>query len=161
MELTIRPMTAAGARVMASWQYPAPYAIYTLPSPPTEEEMAYYLDPAMAYHEMLDETGVLVGFCSFGKDGQVPGGDYSDDALDIGMGVRPDLTGQGLGQHFASVVVEFACSHYAPSSLRVTIAAFNTRAQRLWQRLGFQPTSYFCRPNNELPFIIFVRAVAP
>lgn len=154
-------MTSAGARIMASWQYPEPYAIYTLPSPPSEEEMAYYLDPAMAYHEILDESGALVGFCSFGEDGQVPGGDYRDDALDLGMGMRPDLTGQGLGKRFALAVVNFACSHYAPPQLRVTIAAFNTRAQRLWQGLGFQPTLHFASKVNNSPFIIFTRAVGP
>ncbi len=154
MQLTIQPMTRSGVLAMASWCYPPPYDIYNLPFPPSDAEVQYILDPAVAYHEIRDAAGEIVGFCAFGADGQVPGGDYRSAALDIGMGVHPDLTGQGLGHGFGQAVVNFACSHYAPAQLRVTIAAFNLRAQRVWQRLGFQPIAHF-ETATGMPFIIF------
>ncbi len=40
----------------------------------------------------------MVGFCSFGVDGRVPGGDYPDGPLDVGMGMRPDLTAAAWGR---------------------------------------------------------------
>ncbi len=49
----------------------------------------------------------LEGFCSFGADGQVAGGDYSGQCLDIGMGIWPDLTGRGNGKRYAQAVVSY------------------------------------------------------
>ena len=159
MQLTIQPMTRSGVMAIASWRYPPPYDIYNLTFPPSAADVQYFLDPAIAYHEIRDGAGELVGFCSFGADGQVPGGDYRTAALDIGMGIHPDLTGQGLGHSFGQAVIDFACSHCAPAQLRVTIANFNLRAQRVWQRLGFQPvTSFAARVGDGLPFTIFTRA---
>lgn len=86
----------------------------------------------------MDENSELVAYCSFGQDGQVTGADYRDQALDIGMGIRPDLTGRGKGAEYAKAVLEFADSFFKPKAFRVTIAAFNKRAIRVWQKLGFQ-----------------------
>ena len=158
MQLTIQPMTRSGVMAIASWRYPPPYDIYNLTFPTSAADVQYFLDPAIAYHEIRDGAGEIVGFCSFGADGQVPGGDYRTAALDIGMGIHPDLTGQGLGHNFGQAVIDFACSHCAPTQLRVTIATFNARAQRVWQQLGFQPVASFASVGNEMPFTIFTLA---
>lgn len=159
MKLTIVPLRRAAIDTIAAWRYEPPYDLYNLEHPPTAEAVAYFLDPTYAYHEIQNEAGELVGFCTFGIDAQVPGGDYSVDALDIGMGIRPDLTGRGLGATFASAVITFAVAHYAPPRLRVTIAAFNQRAQRVWQRLGFQLVAHFGRSQDGMPFVVWLHNV--
>ncbi|MCY7399402.1 MAG: hypothetical protein LH477_00300 [Nocardioides sp.] len=60
----------------------------------TPEEL---LDPEVGYHAVMAEDR-LIGFRSFGPDGQVPGWEYDDSALDTGGGLRPELTGQSLGR---------------------------------------------------------------
>lgn len=45
---------------------------------------------------------------------------------------------------------------YAPQRLRVTITAFNQRAQRVWQSLGFQPVAHFGRAGDGMPFIVLM-----
>ena len=159
MKLTIQPMTKPNVPEMTSWQYEPPYDVYNLDHPPDEEDYAYYLDPAFAYHEILTETGEMVGFCSFGEDGRVGGGDYSQEALDIGMGIRPDWTGQGYGSMFGEAVVAFAKEHYKPSMLRVTIMASNQRAQRVWQKMGFEEIGRFDSAHNGMPFIMYTLKV--
>jgi RimJ/RimL family protein N-acetyltransferase len=52
-----------------------------------------------------DSTG-LIGFCSFGTDGRVPGGTYDDSATDVGAGMDPARTGHGLGCQFLQAVVD-------------------------------------------------------
>ncbi len=106
--LSIKPISRAGILEMTSWRYAPPYDIYNLDDPLSAADIRYFQDPLFAYHEIRNEAGEMVGFCSFGEDAQVPGGDYRVEALDIGMGVRPDLTGRGLGTTFATPVVEFA-----------------------------------------------------
>ena len=54
--------------------------------------------------------------CSFGIDAQVPGGDYSAQALDVGLGLRPDHTGQGLGVTFLGAILAFAQERYSPTN---------------------------------------------
>ena len=62
-----------------------------------DDAITFFLAPKNGYLAVRDSEGALVGFCCFGFEGQVPGGDYSVDALDVGIGMRPELTGQGLG----------------------------------------------------------------
>jgi ribosomal-protein-alanine N-acetyltransferase len=88
----------------------------------------------------------------------VPGGDYDEEALDIGGGLRPDLTGQGLGPSFMEAALEFGRRQFGPVSFRATVAAFNRRAQRVCEKLGFRPVQTFERMHNGKRFTILVRA---
>jgi [ribosomal protein S18]-alanine N-acetyltransferase len=87
----IAPMTAAFAAEIVTWRYPAPYDCYDM----TDADPLFLVSPESGYFALTDGTG-LVGFRSFGDDGQVPGGQYDDSALDTGGGLRPDLTGKGI-----------------------------------------------------------------
>jgi [ribosomal protein S18]-alanine N-acetyltransferase len=159
MNLTVLPINEAYARQIINWRYPPPYHIYDLASSdPDDMETAvsYLITPHFQFHCLMDEHDQIVAFCSFGIDGQIPGGDYSVEAIDIGMGVRPDLTGKGLGIHFAQAVVDFASTSFAHSLLRVTIASFNLRAQRVWQKQGFVQTQTFRAKRNQQTFIILI-----
>lgn len=156
MKISFKPVTDEQIRQYVSWQYEPPYDIYN-ESPDNEASIvAYYLDPQYNAHGMTDENGRLVGICSFGPDGRVPGGSYTRDALDIGLAIRPDLTGQGQGHTFIQAVLDFTWAHFNPAACRVTIAAFNLRAQRVWQKAGFVMVERFGRRSDKMPFIVFL-----
>ncbi len=157
--MNFRPLDEPAAREMMRWRYPAPYNIYDLavPEAETEEMVRFLLDPANNYYRIDDDQGEMVAFCCFGRDAQVPGGDYARSALDIGLGVRPDLTGQGRGSSFAGEVIEFGKRTYNPERLRVTIAAFNNRAQRVWEKAGFKRVQTFTRPGSQYQFVVLER----
>lgn len=149
-------LEVAGAHALLHWRYEPPYDVYNFPSEPTEEVLASLLDPAHAYHAIFDESGEFVAYCCFGADAQVPGGDYQPKALDIGLGVRPDWMGQGLGHRFVKAVFSFARRTFLPDLYRVTIASFNKRALHVWQKEGFEPTQTFRDPAGQ-EFIILCR----
>ena len=159
MPLTLRPMDEASARTILSWRYDPPYDIYNLDPEAAEEDVQFLLDPQNAYYCMRDEQNDLVAFCCFGPDARVPGGDYSAGALDIGMGVRPDLTGRGQGHTFAGAVLDFASRTFRPPMLRVTVAEFNRRALRVWEQAGFQGVQTFQKSGDGMPFVILFRTV--
>ncbi|MDQ2672203.1 MAG: GNAT family N-acetyltransferase, partial [Actinomycetota bacterium] len=74
-------------------------------------------------------------FC-FGEDAQVASGKRfglyeAEPALDVGLGMRPDLTGRGLGEEFVYAGLRFARETYSPPAFRLTVAAFNRRAIRV------------------------------
>src|SRR5919206_2327934 len=123
---TFRPIARVDATAIARWRYPDPYSMYDL----SDDDADALLAPENGYHAVTDAAGDLVGFCSFGADARVPGFAYDDDALDIGLGMRPDLTGRGLGLACTRAVLEYGRRAFGPDAYRVTVAAFNRRTQR-------------------------------
>jgi RimJ/RimL family protein N-acetyltransferase len=156
MSFTFQPMNKANARALLSWRYEPPYDFYNLSSF-TEADISFFVGPQSGYYSIIDEGDKLVAYCCFGLEGQVPGGDYSAEALDLGLGVRPDLTGQGRGSLLVKAVLDFARQTFAPSTCRVTIAAFNQRALRVWEKAGFQPVQIFQREPDGMAFIVLTR----
>lgn len=160
MALRVVPITADFVREILSWRYEPPYDFYNFIIAPEDidKEIAYFLAPENRFRQVMRDSVPIAGF-SMERDGQVPGGDYSADALDIGLGVRPDLTGQGFGGEIVRTVIDFAIKVDAPPALRVTIAAFNQRAQRVWQKAGFREVSRFTLEETNVPFVILIRSM--
>jgi ribosomal-protein-alanine N-acetyltransferase len=146
-------MDDASARTILSWRYEPPYDFYNLHSDDAGEAVRTMMDPQNAYHTLVNQQGDLVAYCCFGADAQVCGGDYAVPALDIGLGVRPDLTGQGAGPAFVGAVLEFAQRTFTVTMFRVTVAKFNERALRVWERAGFRATQTFHRLPDGRPFV--------
>jgi ribosomal-protein-alanine N-acetyltransferase len=150
-------MDEASARAIAHWQYEPPYDLYNMDSGNVDEAVAALLDPRNHYFSVAGEGGELVAFCCFGPDAQVPGGDYGASALDIGLGLRPDLTGHGQGLHYVKAVLDFASATFAAAAFRVTVAGFNHRAQRVWKKAGFRRVQTFPRRLDGRAFVILMR----
>lgn len=157
-DFSIRAVTESDVRDFATWHYDPPYDGYTI-TQPIDEAVAYFLQPATNCHVIL-AGGELAAFFTFGSDARVPGGDYAKPLLDIGLGVRPSLTGQGRGRHFVAAVVRYAGQEYPDEPLRVTIAAANRRAIRVWSDAGFFQTQEFTSSETVMgsdTFLIFER----
>ncbi|MGD8404234.1 MAG: GNAT family N-acetyltransferase [Anaerolineales bacterium] len=154
LHISYRPAEKKHARVFVNWQYEPPYDVYNCPPEEIGDAVQYNIDPANNVYAMLDQNEALIGYCSYGKDAQVPGGDYSEEALDIGLMIKPELTGQGMGTVFVEEVIQNGIEKYAPEKLRVTIAAFNKRAIRVWEKNGFQQSQNFSREGAGMEFVI-------
>ncbi len=149
-------MTPEAARVASTWRYPEPYSVYDS----TKETYAIFLNPLFRYHTICEPGGSLLGFCCFGADARVPGGRYrgqEPEILDIGLGMCPERTGRGLGRSFLAAILEFATARYAPEIFRATIAEFNLRSSRTFERHGFAPVEHFDLPDAGLAFKIWER----
>ncbi len=130
--MRIVPMTQEFAADIVTWRYPAPYDCYDM----TSASAAFLISQEGGFYALVD-GGDLIGFRSFGDDGRVPGGSYDDSALDTGGGLRPDLTGKGLGREAIGTGLAFGRREFAPEAFRVTVASFNERALRVVRSLGF------------------------
>lgn len=153
--MTIKPITEAEARKVVSWRYDRPYDGYNL----SAADLTRMLEPEHAFHAVFNDDEELIGFCSYGPDGHVPGGHYELDALDVGAGLRPDLTGQGQGQAFLKAVLAYGREHHTPRRFRATVASFNARALAVLRHLEFSPAqSFISRGHGPLkPFIVMVK----
>jgi RimJ/RimL family protein N-acetyltransferase len=140
------PLTEADARAIAGWRYDGACAAYDCPPGEAEGAVLLMLDPANRYFAARDGDGELVGFCCFGPDAHVPGGDYADaSVLDVGLGLRPDHTGRGRGPTFVEAIASFASARLGHQHLGLTVAAWNRRAVRAYEKAGFQTVHTFTR----------------
>ena len=153
-DLSVRAVTETDVRDFAAWCYAPPFDVYNI-TQPVDEAVEYFLRPSTNCHVIMSE-GELKGFFTFGSDAMVPGGDYSAPGLDIGLGMRPLLTGRGRGRSFVEAVVQFAREASDVDRLRVTIAAENQRALRAWSRVGFAETQRFRSPETVMGSDTFV-----
>ncbi|MCL4831743.1 MAG: GNAT family N-acetyltransferase [Caldilineaceae bacterium] len=157
-------MSGEDAAQIARWRYPVPYDFYdSSPTDATAELLAataaYYADPVHNYFAVDDGTGLFVGFGCFGIEAQVLGYDYTQaDALDIGLGMRPDRTGRGEGHAFLAAILSHARALHRPTLLRATIATFNQRSARTFLRAGFLPIAAFrSQTARPIDFGIYTR----
>jgi [ribosomal protein S18]-alanine N-acetyltransferase len=150
--MRIVEMTDAHAADIVTWRYPAPYDCYDM----TGVDPATLVASSSGFFALVVDTG-LIGFRSFGADGHVPGGTYDDSALDTGGGLRPELTGKGLGRQAISTGLDFGRRNFAPGAFRVTIATFNIRAQRVVTSLGFHNIGSFAASTNGQSYEVLIR----
>lgn len=125
-----RPMSQADAEAVAGWHYEPPYDFYDFEA--DAEDLAEILDPeqrAGDYHA-VDRDGDLVGFFSFKVHGV---------ELEIGLGLRPDMTGRGTGLEFVQAGLDFARAEFAPQTFWLDVATWNGRAKQVYERAGFEP----------------------
>lgn len=160
MPYTFRLMDEADARVIAAWRYDTPYTIYNAANP---NEIADLLERRSPYYAARDDRGDLVGFFAYGTAGEVEGfGEprlYGPDrVLTIGLGLRPDLTGRGLGLAFVEAGLVFARERFAPAAFRLFVLTFNERAIRVYERAGFETARVIQRPDG-LEFLEMRRMV--
>jgi [ribosomal protein S18]-alanine N-acetyltransferase len=151
--MQVAPLRREHALDICTWRYGPPYDCYDM----TEADPDWLLQPESGFHALL-AGGQLIGFRSFGPDGQVPGWDYDDQALDTGGGLRPQLVGQGLGRHAISAGLAFGRAQFAPQAFRVTVATFNARALRTVEALGFQRVGQFNAASDGRRFDVLIRS---
>ncbi len=157
MKLQFASMDRASADAVVAWRYEEPYSVYD----GQPEDIEALLNPEHRYYTITNEDDELIGFCCFGGDARVSGGTYADaDALDVGAGMRPDLTGRGFGADFVGAVLAFGLEAFSPSALRVTVATFNERAIHVYEQAGFEQIETFHRGSgeSEWDYAVMVRA---
>ncbi len=151
-------MNEADAQAIMTWHYEEPYAIYNMDS--DLEDTAEMLDRRSPHYAVRDEQGELIGFFSFGTSAQPwdtnePALYTENKTIDVGLGMRPDLTGKGLGLAFVNAGLAFAREQFVPEHFRLFVLTFNERAIRVYEQAGFQRVQVFTQPNihNEYEFL--------
>jgi len=139
VKLTIRPASQETFAEMATWRYEPPYGVY-------DGDVDPVLNPERFY-EAVGEDGALVGNYYFEEKG---------GALEIGLGLRPDLTGRGLGLEFFRAGLEFGRRRFRPVRLILNVAAFNERAIKVYERAGFRETGRHTRQFDRWGAVEFV-----
>jgi [ribosomal protein S18]-alanine N-acetyltransferase len=140
-EFHFTPLDQAGAEAISRWHYPEPFSFYDWTEDP--DDLAELLDPALrgdAYFAVADAGGDLIGYFSFNR--------RDPETIAIGLGLRPDLTGRGLGAAFLGAGLDYARSCFAPEEFVLSVATFNKRAITVYERAGFAPARIYMHSTN-------------
>ncbi len=135
-----RLMEDSEAAEISGWHYEPPYDFYDATG--DLDDLQELLDAKRrkgAYFSAFDERGVLVGFFQFESDGTT---------VDVGLGMRPDLTGHGLGIGYLLAGLEFARKRFSPEGFTLSVATFNERAILVYERAGFRRGSEYTHHTN-------------
>ncbi|MDN5822538.1 MAG: GNAT family N-acetyltransferase [Brachybacterium sp.] len=135
-------MTIDVAREIAdSWSYPAPYDFYDMTADP--EDYDEFVTPQLWPEVFLQvrRGEELFGFLS-GNPSAAAGG------VEIALGMCPDLTGKGLGRAFMEANVEWLLQNCPGQRIHLNVAAFNVRALRTYEGVGFRRVRTFEQATN-------------
>jgi [ribosomal protein S18]-alanine N-acetyltransferase len=124
-----RELTAEEAETPLGWLYAGRYATCDVRGP---------LGANRGFFWVEDDDGAVVGYGCVGAEARIPAVDPESGTVDIGYGMRPDLTGQGLGREFVGAVLAYARAGRPDVRVRMLILRWNERSRRVAQAHGFR-----------------------
>ncbi|WP_028782460.1 GNAT family N-acetyltransferase [Thalassobacillus devorans] len=135
------PMTQQQAEeITHHWHYDGKYCFYDMES--DQEDLEEFLDPKQRgenYYVVTSEKA-LVGFFSYHP--------VDPETIDIGLGIKPSLTGEGRGREFVEAGLNFAKKSFNPSQITLSVATFNQRAIKVYEKAGFVRGETFMQNTN-------------
>lgn len=144
MEVNIKRINYLEACEISKWTYKYCYYIYGM------DQSAKSISKLRnrSYFSVTDKQNNLLGYYCFGKYAQVQAakrfGVYDDkNFTDIGLALRPNLCCKGLGFDFINNGLKFARNHFYAKDFRLTVASFNKRAIKVYERIGFRKVNSF------------------
>jgi [ribosomal protein S18]-alanine N-acetyltransferase len=141
MLYTFSPMNEQDAHAIQRWQYESPYETYTM-NASDPQAISELLDTRSPYYAVRDENAELVGFCAFGSSALIrevgePRIFVEEKTIAVGLGLRPNLTGRGVGLSFVEAILGFARHTYRPEHFLLYVYTWNQRAISVYIRAGF------------------------
>lgn len=152
----IFPMNMDAALQISKWTYEEPYVLYSFQE--TKDTMDEFMNYDYYFANKILEDEIFGYFC-FEDAALVPASEkeiYTEDALDIGLGMNPKFCGRGMGFDFLNAGLKFAVDNKlnGRSKIRLTVADFNKRAIKLYERVGFKYITSFKYGGSLIKFNI-------
>lgn len=141
MKYEFHNMSQEQAEIIAfSWHYEGDYAFYNMEADP--EDLMEFLDKNARGDSAFAVTSEeeLIAFLCVSTGGR--------NAVDIGIGMKPELTGKGLGLSFITAAADFVQIYYKPDIITLSVAAFNQRAINVYRKFGFTVTETYMQQTN-------------
>ena len=127
------------AREVCTWRYPTPYDIYNEPDWDEVVRLGWDLADTRARRKeflALRAAGALTGFLHLKRQA---------DCVMLGVGLRPDLCGRGLGAKAMELACAEAAKRHSGVPLRLEVRTFNNRARKCYEQAGFRTVDRYVR----------------
>jgi [ribosomal protein S18]-alanine N-acetyltransferase len=120
------------------WKYEGDYSFYDMTA--DEEDLQEFLESDRAGYYLVKKEDDIIGYFSFEETG--------GEELEIGLGMKPGLTGKGMGLDFVTEGVRYALEQYPGRVPVLSVATFNERAIRVYEKAGFVRLGTFMQDTN-------------
>ncbi|ASS67757.1 GNAT family N-acetyltransferase [Paenibacillus sp. D51F] len=141
------PMTERHAEEVCGWRFEPPYDVYNNDPWEVLRKLEIEIgDPKLRqeqYAAVVDpEDGELMGYAQFFP---------IQGVTRLGLAMRPDLCGDGLGPAFVSLLVQEAKRRKPGDEIDLEVLIWNRRAKRAYEKAGFRLTDTYERGTPEGP----------
>lgn len=125
-------MTNEYAKEIQSWVYDGEYAVYNMPSYDEMIAKNYALvNPQKANNFLCYKiNNELVAFVKLNLK--------ENNVVYLGIGLKPNLTGKGLGKKVLMAGIEQTLLRYPNSKLMLEVRSWNKRAVNCYKAVGFK-----------------------
>lgn len=136
------PLEPDYAAQLCDWVYAPPYERFNWPEwEVMQKDEIEFGDPVLRvqqYGAVLDERQALIGYVQFFPIGNV---------TRLGLGLRPDLCGLGLGPSIVRSMAAEAMKRMPGNEIDLEVLIWNERAIRAYEKAGFRITDTYFRPS--------------
>ncbi|NMM63704.1 GNAT family N-acetyltransferase [Clostridium sp. P21] len=132
MKLKVTNLTEACAKEICNWKYDDEYSVYNYPewSRISSEKWAITIEEKRKdeFNAIVDDGNILYGYIRLIN---------KDKYILIGVGLKPCVCGQGLGNDLMEIVKGQCRKLYPGKKIVLEVRAFNKRAIKCYKRAGF------------------------
>lgn len=148
--LVLGQLSELDAKEISTWKYNSPYDVYNSCS---WEKLVEFNNPITdsklrqeRYLGLFDISKSIVGIAVFNKP--------EDNITRIGLGLKPDICGRGLGEQFLKLIIQEAKRRNPENIIDLEVLTWNKRAIKVYEKSGFQIIETYVRktPTGEGEF---------
>lgn len=123
-----------------NWHYDGEYSFYDMEA--DEEDLNEFINLKARGNTTFAamKENELVGFLIVDQ--------VDDVTFEIGLGMKPILTGKGMGYEFLMALMDFVKSKFTPEKIILSVATFNQRAIKVYKRAGFKEVDTYMQDTN-------------
>lgn len=137
--MELRVLSEAEAREVCTWRYEGIYSIYNLSDWEVVVQNCWSLadeETRNDYFVSLWHEESLIGF------GRI---EPVNEVIQLGIGLKPELCGKGLGASAMCCLLEEARRRYPNQTIGLEVRRFNKRAIKCYESIGFRVSSTYMK----------------
>lgn len=150
MKIKLVSLIEEHAKEISQWRYEEPYSVYNYIDWNTMFTLGWGITQKekreKEFLAVVNERKELFGYIRLVE---------KRDGIIIGIGLRPDLCGKGIGQQVMMLLKEERMKRYGNKKIILEVRSFNSRAINCYKKVGFTETDRYIRntPKGEAEFI--------
>ena len=138
MDLRLEILTEDHARQICYWKYEGIYSIYNFPDWDTLKQQRWGITieekRKNEFTAVIDKSNNLCGYIRFVEN---------KDFVLVGLGLKPSLCGQGLGNILTELLKNECKKRYGSKKISLEVRSFNKRAIKCYEKAGFEITDVY------------------
>ena len=151
MKLMLVDFTEVYAKEICEWKYDGEYSIYNYPkwNKISNEKWGITIEEKRKseFNAVIDEYNCLCGYIRLLN---------KNEYILIGIGLKPSLCGQGLGNALMEIVKRQCKKIYPNKKIVLQVRSFNERAIKCYKRAGFNVVDTY-KKDTPMGYGEFVR----